>query len=332
MQMEMRKNIIKTHRRILFTCLIITISVVLSSCGLQKSVRTGSYNSYIRAKSNYASENQKATNRSETKVEKNESNSIATENISPEKAGNNFPVAGERITSTNFQEKEDEYKEFLQQKIEKLEEEIAYLRKEIGLLYQLIEEQNTKVSVEQKVDKSKVSNKSNKATKTAVNHNTRQVKHQSNVSRAKTQKDVQNDRTEAKATEPKQTSELQKLNSNKNLEEIVSLIKDKRYDDALSKIEKQLQVENELGNLSNLWYWQGEALFMKKDYQRALESFRKVLSVPKSSKRSESQIMIAECFTRLGKLSEAKKEYQKFIEEYPFSEFAPRAKRMLQQL
>jgi TolA-binding protein len=236
-----------------------------------------------------------------------------------------------RIT-TNFQEKEDEYKEFLQQKIEKLEEEIAYLRKEIGLLYQLIEEQNTKVSVEQKVDKSKVSNKSNKATKTSVNHNTRQVKHQSNVSRAKTQKDVQNDRTEAKATEPKQTPELQKLNSNKNLEEIVSLIKDKRYDDALSKIEKQLQVENELGNLSNLWYWQGEALFMKKDYQRALESFRKVLSVPKSSKRSESQIMIAECFTRLGKLSEAKKEYQKFIEEYPFSEFAPRAKRMLQQL
>jgi TolA-binding protein len=332
MQMEMRKSIIKTRRRILFTCLIITISVVLSSCGLQKSVRTGSYNSYIRAKSNYASENQKATNRSETKVEKIESNSIATENTSPEKAGNNFPVAGERITSTNFQEKEDEYKEFLQQKIEKLEEEIAYLRKEIGLLYQIIEEQNTKVSAEQKVDKSKVSNKSNKATKTAVNHNTRQVKHQSNVSRAKTQKDVQNDRTEAKATESKQTPELQKLNSNKNLEVIVSLIKDKRYDDALSKIEKQLQVENELGNLSNLWYWQGEALFMKKDYQRALESFRKVLSVPKSSKRSESQIMIAECFTRLGKLSEAKKEYQKFIEEYPFSEFAPRAKRMLQQL
>ncbi|MGB9913678.1 MAG: tetratricopeptide repeat protein, partial [Candidatus Kapaibacteriota bacterium] len=89
---------------------------------------------------------------------------------------------------------------------------------------------------------------------------------------------------------------------------------------------------SDLGTIGILSYWKGEALYYKGDFAKALESFQKAVSIPNSRKRTEAQIMTAECYTKLGKLKEAKREYQKFIEEYPFSEYTPRAKRMVQQL
>jgi len=330
--MDNLKNFIKLLRRILFICIIVTTMGILLSCSLQKSVRMGSYNSNKRTKSTFAYNEQKSPNKSENKSKVDKENSHITNkesNTSPFLAYE-LPVTGEDGESSNYQKTDLDYQDLFQQKIAKLEEEISYLRKEIGLLYQLIEEQNSQSSVERN-EKSKESSKNIKSQKSELKSNANQKK-QSNINRPKIQKAILNPTTEAKANESKKTQDLQKIHTNTTLEQILSLIKDKRYDEALSTIEKQLQVENELGILSNLWYWQGEALFMKKEYQKALECFRKVLSFPKSSKRTESQIMLAECYTRLGKLSEAKREYQKFIEEFPFSEFAPRAKRMLQQL
>ncbi|MCX7908146.1 MAG: tetratricopeptide repeat protein [Ignavibacteria bacterium] len=208
-------------------------------------------------------------------------------------------------------------------KLQKLEEEILTLRKEINTLVSILEEKNT----------SKPSNEN----KLILNNNTK-----SKTLAKNTKKDHKEQKIQYEKNNVKNTKKSMENNSNKDLtsnyeqhkkvEEVVLQIKEKKYDEAIKSIDKFLNEVNDISTISILYYWKGEAYYYLKDYSKAIECFQKVLSFPKSGKKIEAQIMTAECYTRLGKLREAKREYQKFIEEYPFSEYAPRAKRMIQQL
>ncbi len=306
------------NRRLLYICLIIT--TFFSSCISTQSVRTGTYKiskPYI---------NNLTANKSE-KVKK--TNQIVEDTTSITKNFENNPViAGENYNNQNFYQKGLEDTEFQQQKFEKLEKEIENLRKEISMLYQMIEEKHSELYLRQ----NRNSGQNQLSNETIEKSNNKCDNKESTPSVTKSKKTQITQKRKIKSSEKEKVKEIEKIENNRNLEQIVTLIKNKKYDDALRNIEVQLQCETDLSNLANLWYWKGEAYYYKKEYQTSLESFRKVLSFPNSPKRVESQIMIAECFTKLGKMAEAKKEYQKFIEEYPFSEYAPRAKRMLQQL
>lgn len=117
-----------------------------------------------------------------------------------------------------------------------------------------------------------------------------------------------------------------------NLNTALTNIKEKKYDIALNNLERLEQLPNDVIKQSIIHYWKGETFFLMKQYPTSLDYFMKVLSVEQSPKKDKALLMIAECYTRMGNLEEAKKSYKKFIEDFPFSEFVSRAKKMIQQL
>lgn len=117
-----------------------------------------------------------------------------------------------------------------------------------------------------------------------------------------------------------------------NLNTALTNIKEKKYDIALNNLERLEQSTNDVTKQSIIHYWKGETFFLMRQYPTSLDYFLKVQNVEQAPKKDKALLMIAECYTRMGKLEEAKKSYKKFIEDFPFSEFAPRAKKMIQQL
>ncbi|MGQ9820046.1 MAG: tetratricopeptide repeat protein [Candidatus Kapaibacteriales bacterium] len=116
------------------------------------------------------------------------------------------------------------------------------------------------------------------------------------------------------------------------LEEILKGIKIKQFTENLVKLQNLRNKTNNNYQISIIDYWIGEVYYLTKDYENALSYFRKSIEVNNSPKRDKANLMIAECLSRLGRINEAKKAYQKFIQDYPFSEYISRAKKMIQQL
>ncbi len=315
--MKSRVEFLVYMKSIIFTkCLILFTALVLFSCLPMQNVRKGSYNiSRLPQKKTPPLDVKTEIIAKGYHIDTLEQIQLTKQQLPSEKA-----IAG----NPNYAIVSCEDLEFTKFKMQKLEEEIYMLRLEINHLLELM---NNKKETE-----FKDSPKANK-TKTNFSYDTQKKKQNknSNVSRQST--DV------SKKDNNKISLEISKVNESeinvkgkKNIEEVVSLIKAKRYDEAINLTEKYLSEENDILTISALYYWKGEALFYKKEFSKALENFQRVLAFSNSPKRIEAQIMIAECYTKQGKLKEAKKEYQRFIEDYPFSEFAPRAKRMIQQL
>ncbi|MFN3268990.1 MAG: tetratricopeptide repeat protein [Candidatus Kapaibacteriota bacterium] len=299
--------------------IILSITLILVSCGSVKNVRNGSYN-LLR----YSAPKERKSEQPQKNFTSNSNQQVKPTEVQNFESNNSKIVTGEPIIKQSNCNEEDF--EFLKFKMTKLEDEIKYLRNEIDNLTSLLSQKDM-----EKTNSSQETKKHKSKDKVKVNS----TNNEKNIARAtKTQYSKQNTIDQKASKTSKATDEQIKtsFDQNKRIEEIVSLIKEKKYDDALAKIDIAFKEENDLGVLSTLWYWKGEALFYKRDFVKAIECFQKVLSTPGSRKKIEAQIMTAECYTKLGKLKEAKREYQKFIEEYPFSEYVPRAKRMVQQL
>lgn len=117
------------------------------------------------------------------------------------------------------------------------------------------------------------------------------------------------------------------------LEDILKGIRTNKLTESLIKLHilRNKTNDNSYQN-SIIDYWIGEVYYLTKDYENALSYFRKASGISNSPKRDKAILMIAECLSRLGKINEAKKAYQKFIQDYPFSEYISRAKKMIQQL
>ncbi|MGB9770718.1 MAG: tetratricopeptide repeat protein [Candidatus Kapaibacteriota bacterium] len=304
-------------------CTIITIASVFNSCGSMQNVRNGSYNlARYSTLSKSTPKNLQSIPETQQKYNVETIQTRSNQNEIPNKvvAGETSPSQPQIQSNCNEQDIE-----FFKLKMAKLEEEIVILRNEISQLVSLLNqksfENESKYNQELKPTKKVVQNinkTKQRVTSSKLNHIAKSTESEQKAEKAK--KDV-NERV-AKAS----------YEQNKRIEEIVKLIKERKYDAALKEIDDSFQEESDLGTIGILSYWKGEALYYKGDFAKALESFQKAVSIPNSRKRTEAQIMTAECYTKLGKLKEAKREYQKFIEEYPFSEYTPRAKRMVQQL
>ncbi|MBI5324669.1 MAG: tetratricopeptide repeat protein [Ignavibacteriae bacterium] len=134
-----------------------------------------------------------------------------------------------------------------------------------------------------------------------------------------TQKINSDDRTEASTENITFTSVEKDLNT-------------KNYQDAIRKLIKLVAIERDPEQINNYNFLLGESHFGLKQYQEAIAYYRKVIASRLPLKKDNAQIMLAEAQVKSGRIDEARKAYQVFVEKYPTSEFLPKARKMLQQL
>ncbi len=117
-----------------------------------------------------------------------------------------------------------------------------------------------------------------------------------------------------------------------------------RYEDALAeyrarnyatalKLFQQLLATDPNNTLSdNCQYWIGECYYGMGKYDQALVEFEKVFAFPETNKAADAQLKIAYCYFRLGERERARQELQRFLDNYPDSEYVPKAQALLSQL
>ena len=106
----------------------------------------------------------------------------------------------------------------------------------------------------------------------------------------------------------------------------------RNYETAL-KLFQQLLATDPNNTLSdNCQYWIGECYYGMGKYDQALVEFEKVFAFPETNKAADAQLKIAYCYFRLGDRARARQEIQRFLDNYPDSEYVPKAKALLAQL
>ncbi|KTD10863.1 outer membrane protein [Legionella gratiana] len=96
------------------------------------------------------------------------------------------------------------------------------------------------------------------------------------------------------------------------------LIKNKRYDDAITAMNVFVQKYPKGGYTANAQYWLGELYLVKKDYTKAIEHFDTVLQqFPTSSKSAASMLKVGYAYAEQGNKQEAKKFLQQVVRAYP---------------
>lgn len=106
----------------------------------------------------------------------------------------------------------------------------------------------------------------------------------------------------------------------------------KNYQDAIRKLNKLVATEKDPEQINNYNFLLGESYYGLKQYEQAIGYYRKVIASRIPVKKDNAQIMLAEAQVKSGRLDEARRAYQVFVEKYPTSEFLPKARKMLQQL
>lgn len=111
------------------------------------------------------------------------------------------------------------------------------------------------------------------------------------------------------------------------------LIKNKRYDDAISAMQIFVQKYPKGGYTANAEYWLGELYLVKKNYPKAIEHFEVVLEqFPSSSKSAASMLKVGYAFAATGDKQEAKKRFQQVINTYPDTPTAQLAQTKLESI
>jgi TolA-binding protein len=112
----------------------------------------------------------------------------------------------------------------------------------------------------------------------------------------------------------------------------VANVKKGNFRDAIPKFESLLKSSIKEDYAPNCHHWLGLAYFGLKDYKTALEQFNGVFDFKFSSKKDGAQLMIAQCYEKMGDVKQAKAEYQKLVKTYPTSQYLKRAQRKARTL
>ncbi|MDQ7052633.1 MAG: tetratricopeptide repeat protein [candidate division KSB1 bacterium] len=83
---------------------------------------------------------------------------------------------------------------------------------------------------------------------------------------------------------------------------------------------------------SNCWYWIGESYFALGDLNNALQAFNEVLNYRNSFKTDDALLMLGRIYMRQGNAEMARQMFNRLQQDYPDSEYVPRAQRYLNQL
>ncbi len=111
------------------------------------------------------------------------------------------------------------------------------------------------------------------------------------------------------------------------------LVKNKRFDDALSAMQTFVALHPQGGYTANAEYWLGEIHLVKKSYPEAIQHFEVVLQqFPASTKAAASQLKIGYALAASGKKQEAIDRLQQVVKNYPNTNTAQLAKAKLDAL
>jgi len=108
--------------------------------------------------------------------------------------------------------------------------------------------------------------------------------------------------------------------------------RNRKYEQAIGEFSEILTVAPESEWADNAQYWIGECYYGLGNYEQALKEFEKVLSYPESEKDDDASFKIALCYIKLGDDERAREALRKFLEDYPESEYVPRALKLLEEL
>jgi tol-pal system protein YbgF len=116
-----------------------------------------------------------------------------------------------------------------------------------------------------------------------------------------------------------------------NYQAALGLFHERRYQEAVTEFEQLLAANSSHSYADNAQYWIGECYYAIGKYNEAIMAFEKVQSFPKSNKNDYALFKLGQCYSKLGDVESAKREFQQLIDTYPESELAPRARKYLSQ-
>ena len=94
-----------------------------------------------------------------------------------------------------------------------------------------------------------------------------------------------------------------------------------------------LAARSDAGTLkANTIFWLAECFYGMKDYTRALNTFERVMTIPKSNKEEDSRYKVAACYLRLNLREAARWELTRFLRDYPSSKKVDLVRKELNKL
>ena len=117
---------------------------------------------------------------------------------------------------------------------------------------------------------------------------------------------------------------------NRAFESAYGLFKDGRHANAVKAFHEFLKKYPDSVHVPNAIYWLGSAKFALKDYKGALGFYQRLLEMsPATPKSAEVLLNVAACQQELKQTTAAKKTLKQLIAQYPTSEAAAKAKKLL---
>lgn len=109
----------------------------------------------------------------------------------------------------------------------------------------------------------------------------------------------------------------------------LSSYNNRQYRQAIQQFNALLADGSNKGLLDNCQYWKGECYYGLHEYHQAIIEFEKVFAYSNSNKEDAAQLKLGLCYVQLDNMPKATVEFQKLIDNYPNSEFIPKAKAYL---
>jgi len=112
----------------------------------------------------------------------------------------------------------------------------------------------------------------------------------------------------------------------------LQLIARQQYGEAWKVLETLTKEAKEPTLLSNIHYWRGDIAFRQGNYAQAIAELQAVVRNPATPKAAAAYALLAESYLKQGERDRARQALQTLVQRFPTSEFAPRARKLLQQL
>lgn len=93
----------------------------------------------------------------------------------------------------------------------------------------------------------------------------------------------------------------------------------KDYQDAASQFAALCDRKDSGALKANALFWLAECFYGLREYARALNTFERVLLIPRSNKEEDSRYKVAICCVKLGWQDTARWELTRFLRDYPSS-------------
>lgn len=116
-------------------------------------------------------------------------------------------------------------------------------------------------------------------------------------------------------------------------QEAFGLLKQSRYDQAIRRFTEFLSAHPDSDYSDNAQYWLAEAYYVTRDFEPALDEYRKLVNnYPDSQKLTHGLLKIGYTLQELGRPDEAKQQLQDLIEKHPGTTAARLAEERLQRM